>query len=135
MATRITHTPAAPEDDEAAEALEELLAALHESGLLRAATGTIRAYPELLGIAAQHVDPDRLRSLVALGGVLDVVTPEGAERLVDGARAATSAADHALAGDPPSLVALARSLNDADVRRGAGALLAALGALGRSLAH
>ena len=80
-------------------------------------------------------DPRQWKIFAAMVGLAGVVSPDGAERLVDGARAATAAADHALADDPPSLVALARSLNDVDVRRGAGALLAMLGALGRSLAR
>ena len=135
MAERITYTPPPPSPAGAAAEVDELVAALHESGLLRALTGAVRAHPRLLGLAAEHVDADRLRTVVALGGLTGVVGPDGAERLVEGARAATAAAEHALADDPPSLLALARSLNDPDVRRGAGALVAALGALGATLAE
>lgn len=135
MATRATHTPQPPAHDPAAEQLAELVDALHESGLLRVLTAAVRSYPELAGMAVTGLDPERLRTLVELGGLADVLTPEGTRRLVAGARAAATAADDAVTSEPPSLLALARSLNDPDVRRGAGAVVAALGAFGRAVAH
>lgn len=136
MATRIEYTPPTPQHDPAEAQVDDLVAALHESGLLRALTGAVRAYPELLEMIVTRLDADRLRGLVALGGLAGVLSPDGAERFVDGARSAAAAADHAIvADDAPSLVSLARQLNDPDVRRGAGAVVAALGAFGRAVAH
>jgi uncharacterized protein YjgD (DUF1641 family) len=135
MATRVTHTPRPPADDPAAEQLDELVDALHESGLLRVLTAAVRSYPELAEMVVTRLDADRVRTLVELGDLADVLTPEGTRRLVAGARAAATAADDAVASEPPSLLGLARSLNDPDVRRGAGAVVAALGAFGRAVAH
>ena len=134
MATRIEYTPPVPDHDAAQEQAEDLVEALHETGLLRALTGAVRAYPELAEMLVTRLDAERLRGLFELGGLVGVLSPDGARSFVDGARSALAAADHAAHSDPPSLLGLARQLSDPDVRRGAAALVAALGALGASLA-
>lgn len=135
MATRIEYTPPPPAHDGADAQVAELVEALQETGLLRALTGAVRAYPQLAEMVVTGLDPERIRGLWELGGLADLLSPDGTARLVDGARAAAAAADHAIVNDPPSLVGLARALNDEDVRRGAGALVAALGAFGRAVQH
>lgn len=135
MATRIEHTPSRSTHDPAAAQVDDLVAALHEAGLLRALTGAVRASPEIAELVVTRLDPERLRGLFALAGLASVLSPDGAERFVAGARAAAAAADDAVTGDPPSLVGLLRRLNDPDVRRGAAAVLAALGAFGAAVEH
>lgn len=136
MATRIEYTPPPPAHDPAAEQLDDLVTALHDSGLLRAITGAVRASPELAELVVTRLDPERLRGLFALAGLTAVLSPDGAERFVAGARAAAGAADEAVTtAEPPSLVGLLRRLNDPDVRRGAAAVIAALGAFGAAVEH
>lgn len=135
MATRLTYTPTAPPTDAAADQATDLVAALHETGLLRALTGAVRAYPQLAEMLVNGLDAERIRGLWELGGLVGLLSPDGAARVVDGARAAVAAADHAMTSPAPSLVTLVRQLGDEDVRRGAAAALAALGALGASLRH
>lgn len=133
MARPISHTPAPAEDDAAGDAVRALVEALHESGVLRALAGAVRGYPDLAGQLVTSLDADVIRALASLGGLASMLGPAGAERTVAGIRSAVAAADHALAADEvPSTVALARSLADPDVRRGAAALVAALGAFGRA---
>lgn len=134
MARPISYTPPPVAHDPARDQVDDFVAALEESGLLRALTGAIRAYPDLAAMVVQRVDADTLRSLAALGALGQALDPEVTERYVGGVRAAVSAADEAAtADDAPSVVGLLRGLGDPDVRRGAGALLAALGAFGRSM--
>lgn len=126
-------TPPVP--DRAAERqVDDFVEALHESGLLRALTGAVRAYPELLELVVRRLDADTLRSLYTLAGALGKLDPAATERVVGAGEDALAAADHTLeAREAPSVLDLLRSLGDADVRRGAGALLAGLGAFGRAM--
>ena len=136
MARPISYTPP-PVDHEgqAAQAqVDDFVAALHESGLLRAATGMVRSYPDVAALLVQRLDPQTLRSLAALGGLVQSMDPEATERFVGAIRSSVEAADEAgTAREAPSVVGLARQLGDPDVRRGAGAVLSALGAFGRTM--
>ncbi len=135
MARPIQHTPTPPPVDPVGDQTADLMAALHEAGLLRALTGAVRAYPDLLATLLQGLDPEKLKALAALGGLTDVLGAEGAQQAVRGVRSAIAAADHATTAPAPSLVLLAKQLGDPDVRRGIGALVAALGAFGREIAR
>jgi uncharacterized protein YjgD (DUF1641 family) len=113
--------PSAPApQDPVGEQLAALLDALHDSGLLRAATALVRTSPDLLATALSGVEADRVQGLAARGA-----------SAAAGVRAAVAAAGAAAAQPPPSLAALARRLADPDVRRGLAVALAALATLGR----
>lgn len=134
MARPISYTPPPVAHDPGRAQVDDFVAALEETGLLRALTGTVRAYPDLAALVLEHVDADTLRSLAALGELGQSLDPEMTERYVDGVQAAVAAGDRAAtAASAPSVIALFRELGDPDVRRGAGALLAALGAFGRAM--
>jgi uncharacterized protein YjgD (DUF1641 family) len=135
MARPLSHTPTPPPVDPVGDQAADLMSALHETGLLRALTGAVRAYPDLLAALVQGLDGEKLKALATLGGLSDVLGAEGAAQAVRGVRSAVAAADHATNAPPPSLVALGRSLGDPDVRRGLGAIVAALGAFGREVAR
>lgn len=133
MAKPLTYTPPAPPYTAAQDEVEDLVRALHESGLLRALAGGARSYPSLLRQLLEVVDADTLRAVIALGGALRDLEPEGAERLASGVRQARSDAGRAARGKPEGPLALARRLRDPDTRRGLSAALAALAAVGRAL--
>ena len=50
MARSLAYTPPTPPDTAARDELDDLVDALHESGLLRALAGGARAYPTLLRV-------------------------------------------------------------------------------------
>jgi uncharacterized protein YjgD (DUF1641 family) len=136
MARPLSHTPAPPDDESAHQELDELLAALADSGLLRALTGAIRAHPEIVGLVAKRIEPDDAEAVAVVATQVSVPSPDGARRLVAGLRRARAAADRALAtATPPSLLDLVRLARHDDVRRGLAAVLAALGGLAAGLAQ
>ncbi|WP_340295671.1 hypothetical protein, partial [Aquipuribacter hungaricus] len=118
MARPLSYTPPVPPDTGAADELDDLVAALHESGLLRAAAGGVRAYPELLGLLMGSLDPAALRSVLALGGAAGGLDPQAAERLATGVRQARVSAVAAATGRPPGLLGLVRRLAHRDNPRG-----------------
>lgn len=134
MARRIDYSTPPVDDPAAQRQVDDFVAALHESGLLRALTGAVHSYPELLELVVRRLDPDTLRSLAMLAGLLGRLDPDATERVVSAGEDALAAADGTLeAREAPSVLDLLRSLGDPDVRRGAGALLAGLGAFGRAM--
>lgn len=134
MATSLGYTPPTPPDTAASDEVDDLVQALHESGLLRAMAGLSRSYPQLLLKLMEGIDADTIRSLIALAGILDDLDPDQTERLVDGVRRARHDAAQAAAGEPEGPRALARRMRDPNTRRGISAALAGLAALGAALA-
>lgn len=135
MARPLPHNPARIDDGSAQREVDEFLAALADSGLLRALTGAIRAYPELVGQVTGRIDPDDAEAVAVLTGLVSVPSPDGARRLAGALRRARTAAERALASAaPPSVLELVRLARHDDVRRGLAAVLAALGGLGAGLA-
>ncbi len=133
MATPLGYTPPTPADTAASDEVDDLVQALHESGLLRALAGASRAYPQLLSTALDGVDADALRSAIALAGALRDLDPQESEQLAEGIRSARSEAVAAASAKPEGPIALLRRLRDPNTRRGLSAALAALAALGSSL--
>ncbi|GAA1479162.1 hypothetical protein GCM10009623_36080 [Nocardioides aestuarii] len=134
MAHSLGYTPPTPPDTAARDDLDDLVAALHESGLLRAAAGGARSYPRLLGALLDTVDADTVRALIALTGAARGLDPDRAEEVATGVRRARDAAATAAASrEPEGVRALFRRLRDPDTRRGLSAALAALAALGSAL--
>lgn len=133
MSRALSYTPPTPPDTAASDELADLVAALHESGLLRASAGTVRAYPELVSMLLDNLDARTLRSLVALSGALQDLDPDRSERAATGIRRARLAAVAASSGRPESALKLWRRLRDPDTRRGISAALAALSAVGKAL--
>lgn len=133
MATSLGYTPPTPPDTAARDDVDALVAALHDSGLLRAMAGGARAYPQLLTRVLRAVDARTVRSVVELAGGLRDLDPEEAAKVAGGIRRARTDAARAAAGKPEGPVALLRRLRDPDTRRGLAAALAALAALGGSL--
>ena len=134
MATSLGYTPPTPPDTAARDDLDDLVAALHQSGLLRAAAGGARSYPQLLGALLEAVDADTVRAVIALGGSVRGLDPGRAEEVATGVRRARDAAATAAASrEPEGARALLRRLRDPDTRRGLSAALAALAALGAAL--
>ncbi len=133
MAKPLTYTPPSIPDTAASDEVTDLVAALHQSGLMRALTGVIRAYPQLLKMGLERTDPDALRSVYALGGALKDLDPQMAQRLATGLLQARKDAEAAAAGAPEGPLALLKRLRDPNTRRGLTAGLAALAAIGRAL--
>lgn len=133
MATSLGYTPPTPPDTAARDEVDDLVDALHESGLLRAMAGGARAYPQLLRHVLEALDARTLRSLIALTGALGELDPDQAERVAEGIRRAREASSRAAAGAPEGPLALLRRLRDPDTRRGIAAALAALAAVGQAL--
>lgn len=133
MATRLSHTPAPFPHDPAQRDVDDLVAALHESGLLRALAGAVRGYPDIASRLAQALDPDSVRALAELGTALGLPAVGDAQRLADGVREGVDAAGEAASGEAPSLFAIVRELGSEDVRRAIGVVVAGLGAFGRHL--
>lgn len=134
MAKPIRYTPAPSPTGQADAQAADLIRALYDSGLLRAATGAVRAYPDLAKILIRGVDADKMKALAALGGLSGVLGSQGARQLVSGITAGVAAADKATSLPAPSVLTLAKQLGDPDVRRGVAAAIAAVGAFGRALA-
>lgn len=133
MARSLGYTPPPLPEDQARLELDDFLNALRGSGLLRAATGAVRTYPQLLGRVLDTIDADTVRSLLALTSALRGPDAEGSARLAAGIRQARSDAAAALTGPPPGPRLLLRRLRDPDTRRGLAAALAALTAIGGAL--
>ncbi len=133
MATSLSYTPPTPPDTGATDELDDLLRALHESGLLRAMAGGARTYPQLLGRVLRTLDADTIRSVLELAGAVGDLDPQQSQRLAEGIRKARSDATEAAAGKPEGFLRLLRRLRDPDTRRGLSAALAALAAVGGSL--
>lgn len=136
MAEALSHTPRHVDHQAAKRQLDDLVAALEESGLLRALTGAVRQYPQLAAEVAKRIDPNRATGAAAVTGLLSVPDAEDAHRVAAGLRAAGGAADRALAArSAPGLLQLVRRLGDADVRRGLAAALDALSAFGAAVSR
>jgi uncharacterized protein YjgD (DUF1641 family) len=133
MARSLAYTPPTPPDTAARDELDDLVDALHDSGLLRALAGGARAYPTLLHTLLDAIDADTLRAGIALAGGLADLDPDEAERLAGGIRRARTDATAAAAARPEGPVSLAKRLRDPDTRRGLSAALAALAAIGAAL--
>lgn len=133
MARSLGYTPPTPPDTAATDEVDDLVRALHESGLLRALSGGVRAYPQLLRHVLEAVDANTVRSLIALTGALGELDPEQAERVAAGLRRARAASAEAAAGEAEGPLRLLRRLRDPDTRRGIAAALAALAAVGSAL--
>lgn len=134
MARSLGYTPPAPPSDQARDELDDLVAALHDSGLLRALAGGVRTYPQLLGALLDVVDARTVRSVIALASALGDLDPDGSARLASGVRRARTDAAATLAGPPEKVRTVVRRLRDPDTRRGLSAALAALSAIGGALA-
>lgn len=135
MAKAMSYSPTTAPDTAAADEATDLVDAPHESGLLRAAAGAIRAYPQLLEMGLNAVDDRSVRAVLALGGSLRHLDPDVATRLVEWIRDARTDATAAAAGSPEGPLTLLRRLADPDTRRGVSASLAALTAIGRALSR
>jgi len=135
MATPLTYTPPTPPDTSSSDEVADLVAALHDSGLLRALAGGARSYPQLVKLAVDTVDAPTLRSLIALSHALSDLDPHVSERVADGVLDARRAARAAASRPPEGPLALLRRLRDPNTRRGLSAALAALAALGGALAR
>lgn len=133
MARSLGYTPPTPPDTAARDELDDLVDALHDSGLLRALAGGARAYPTLLRTALDAVDADTLRAVIAVAGGLRDLDPDEAERVAGGIRRARSDATAAATAKPEGPVALLRRLRNPDTWRGLSAALAALAAIGGAL--
>lgn len=133
MATRLTHTPAPFPHDATAAQVNDLVDALHESGLLRALAGAVRAYPDLATRLVQSLDPESVRALAELGAAVRVPDTETAKRVASGVREGVQAASIAVSGRAPSMLDIVRAVRSEDVRRGLGAVVAGLGAFGREV--
>lgn len=133
MATRLAHTPAPSPYDPAEAEVDDLVAALHESGLLRALAGAVRSYPDLTTRLVQSLDPESVRAIAELGAALRVPDVASAQRVAAGVREGAQAASNAVSGEAPSLLELVRAVRSEDVRRGLGAAVAAIGAFGREV--
>ena len=133
MAKPISYTPPTPPYTAASDELDDLVRALHDSGLLRALAGAARAYPQLLGTLLHGVDAGTLRSAIALSGALKGLDPETSERVAEGVRHARTRAAESASGKAEGPIALLKRLRDPDTRRGLTATLAALAAIGSSL--
>lgn len=133
MAKPLHHTPATAPATAAADEVRDFVAALHGSGLLRAATGAVRAYPQLLEMGLNAVDDRSIRAVLALGGSVRHLDPEAAERLAEGIRQARTEATSAASRPAEGPLVLLKRLRDPDTRRGLSASLAALAAVGRAL--
>ncbi|MBS45917.1 MAG: hypothetical protein CMH83_22645 [Nocardioides sp.] len=133
MARPLGYLPPTPPDTAATDELDDLVAALHESGLLRALTGGVRSYPQLLGTLLDVLDARTVRSVVALTTALRDLDPDQAERLATGLRRAREDAATAVESKAEGPLALFRRMRDPDTRRGISAALAALAAVGGAM--
>lgn len=133
MATALGYTPPTPPDTAARDEVDDLVAALHDSGLLRAMAGGARAYPQLLTRALHAIDAKTIRAVLELSASLQDLDPEETAKVAGGIRRARSEAARAAAAEPEGPLALFRRLRDPDTRRGLAAALAALAAIGGSL--
>lgn len=133
MARPLSYVPPVRPDSGPQDDVDQLVAALHESGLLRAMAGGARAYPQLLSRLLEAVDARTVRSVLELAGGLRDLDPDESAQVADGIRRARRDAARAAAGRPEGPLALLRRLRDPDTRRGLAAALAALAALGSSL--
>ena len=133
MATPLGYRPPVRPDTGAQDEVDDLVEALHESGLLRLLAGGARSYPQLLTVLLKAVDADTLRSTIALAGALRDLDPGESEKLAAGIRRARSEAAAAADDPPEGPLALFRRLRDPDTRRGISAALAALAAIGAAL--
>lgn len=132
MAESLGYTPPTPPDTSVEDALNDLLVALHERGLLRAAAGVVRRYPDLINTALASDRSGEIRSVLLLLQALQDLDPEQVGRLADGVRDAREASVEA-ARDPHSALGLLAQLRDPDTRRGLSAALAAVKAVGAAL--
>ena len=133
MAKPLTFAPPPPANDPAQDDVDDLVQALHESGLLRVLAGGARAYPDLLTSLLRATDADTIRSGILLAGSLGDLDPEGSERIANGIKRARKEAARAANEKPPGFFRLAKRAHDPDVRRGLAAALAALAAFGSAL--
>ncbi len=133
MAEPIEYTPGPVTTDTARDEVDDLVTALHETGLLRALGGAVQAYPDLTTALVKRIPPETVRSVARLGSLVRLPEPGQSDAVVAGLRSAVAAANEALSGEPPSWFDLVRKVGSADVRRGLGAAVAALGAFGREV--
>jgi uncharacterized protein YjgD (DUF1641 family) len=133
MAASLGYTPPTPPDTAAQDEVDDLVQALHESGLLRAVAGGARSYPRLLLALLDSFHPDTLRSVIALSGSLRGLDPHQSERVAAGVRKARADAYAAVTAEPEGARTLLRRLRDPNTRRGISATLAALAAIGGAL--
>ena len=133
MARPLSYTPPTRPDTGPQDDVDQLVEALHDSGLLRAMAGGARAYPQLLRRLLAAVDADTLRSAIAITGSLRDLDPDETERVAEGIRRARTEAARAADAKPEGPLALLRRLRDPDTRRGISAALAALAAVGSAL--
>ena len=133
MARPLSYAPPVRPDRAPQDDVDELVRALHDSGLLRAMAGGARAYPQLLTKALQAVDARTVRSVLELAGGLRDLDPDESAKVADGVRRARRDAAEAAAAKPEGPLRLLRRLRDPDTRRGLAAALAALAAIGGSL--
>ncbi len=133
MSRPLGYSPPIPPDTAASDEVDDLVQALHDSGLLRALAGGARAYPDLLTTLLKAVDAGTIRSALALAGGLRDLDPEESQKVAEGIRRARTDAAAAAAAKPEGAWALLKRIKDPDTRRGISAALAALSALGGSL--
>ena len=133
MSRPLGYLPPTPPDTGPQDDVDELVRALHDSGLLRVMAGGARAYPQLLGTLLKSLDADAIRSAIELAGSLRSLDPDESARVAAGVRRARTAAVEAASAKPEGPLALLRRLRDPDTRRGLAAALAGLAALGSSL--
>jgi uncharacterized protein YjgD (DUF1641 family) len=133
MATPLGYRPPDAVDDQARLELDDLVAALHDSGLLRTGAGAARSYPDLLRPLLRSIDARAVRSALELVQALGDLDPDASRRLSTGVRRARTAAAEAAAQPPEGPVRWWRRLRDPDTRRGISAALAGLAALGAAL--
>ena len=134
MSRPLGYSPPVPADTGASDEVDELVQALHESGLLRVIAGGARAYPELLGTLMKAVDADTSARRSALAGGLRDLDPEESAKVAEGIRRARTDAVAAAAGmpeGPGALQRIKRPRHAAGDLRGAGGLAALGGSLPR----
>jgi uncharacterized protein YjgD (DUF1641 family) len=135
MAKPLEYRPEPVRDDTPDAALSELLAVLHERGVLRLLTNLARQSDAVAGVALSQLAEGGGKRLIdnalILAGALERADPEALKSLADSLCRGLSEVGETRAERPPSTLKLTRALGDPEVRRGLNAVLALLRALGR----
>ncbi len=135
MARPIEYRPTPLQTDTAADALNDLLEALHQGGVLRLATNLVQQSGEVAEVALNQLGLESsqrlINNLLVIMGFLAKTEPEALEKLLNGLSQGVNEAQRE--HKTPGAFGLMRELNDPEVRRGLSALLTVLGSLGQAL--